>query len=203
MRIVPVALALTALTLTFMTGCNAWLPMPLHGHPAPKLTIEELHQANYDADASWAGLVGKIVVIQFWEPWNDASTRHVQHLNELARAFEGQNVQFIYVSTSSTKDVVRFIRRFPVEGWLAIDSDKSMFKRYHIGTVPTTVIVDAKGIVRYVTKPHLVTINTIRDVRNDFPGGHSYRENPLFMPGEDDDPMKPIPRDQVSQAPTP
>ncbi|MBX7246243.1 MAG: TlpA family protein disulfide reductase [Candidatus Sumerlaeaceae bacterium] len=182
----PVATALAALALTFATGCNAWMPMPLHGHPAPRLTVEKVRQAPFNPDLSWPGLQGKVVVLEFWEPWNDASTAEVAHMNEVASAFEGQNVQFIYICTASEKDVATYVRRFPVKGWLAIDSDQSVFKRYHIGTVPTTVIADEQGIVRYVTKPNLVTVNTIRDVRNDFPGGHSYREEPLFMPGEDD-----------------
>jgi hypothetical protein len=157
-------LAASLAAVVLLTGCMSWIPEPIVDRPAPELKIDRLMQAPDRDSVDWIALHGKVVVLQFWAPWDDQSTLRLGHLNHLADTFAGQPVQFLWVTTASPQEVERFTGMMPIHGWIGLNPDGQTQRNFKVGDFPHTVVVNQKGIVQYATKPHLVTENLIRDL---------------------------------------
>jgi hypothetical protein len=153
----------TAAILLLLTGCYMLEPRVKVGRLAPRLTIDKWYQAPPDAHAEWLNLRGKVVVLNFWEPWDQGSINALSHLNDLARRYAPlPNVQFIHVSSSgSTETLSKFTSIIPIRGWIAMDPDRTVFTAYGVHEYPDTWLINGEGRVIAITKPRFVTEQVI------------------------------------------
>lgn len=121
------------------------------GEPAPPLAVPQLLQAPEGAAASWPGLRGKAVVLEFWATWCAPCVEQVPHWNALADRFRDRPIQFIAVSAEDGESVAAFLEKRPMAGWIGLDPAGAVFKAYGVEAVPYTVLVDSKGVVRGIT----------------------------------------------------
>lgn len=149
--LVRLALAL-ALTALCPLGARASGGSLRSGAPAPPLTFDQLLQAPSGAVADWAALEGQVVVLEFWATWCEPCLSVIPHLNELARKFQGR-VQFIAVTDEGEATVRAFLEGQPVEAWIGIDADESMFIDYSVPHIPYMVVVGRDGRVVGVERP--------------------------------------------------
>jgi uncharacterized protein (TIGR03435 family) len=129
--------------------------------PAPPLSVEHLLNAPEGASADWARLKGKVVVVEFWATWCAPCIASIPHLNELAERFKGKEVVFISL-TDEPRDVVEpFLKRKPIKGWVALDTDHAASDAYHVSSIPYTVIVGRDGRIKGKTHPDALTADVI------------------------------------------
>lgn len=141
------------------------------GEPAPPLNLEALLQAPHGTVASWEALRGSSVVLEFWATWCGPCLVAIPHLNELAREFAGRPVRFIAISDEEPETVTRHLAKQAIQGWVGLDTDHSTFADYDVPGIPVTVLVDANGIVRAVTRPMSVTAEALDAlIRGEAPG---------------------------------
>ena len=131
------------------------------GHPAPLLTLDHILQASPGTDADWRQLQGKAVVLEFWATWCPGCREKIPHRNRLAERFAARPVRFLSITDEDINIVTRFLNDQPMAGWIGLDSDGATFERYGITGRPLTVLVDAGGIVRAVTRVDPVTDSTV------------------------------------------
>ena len=131
------------------------------GQPAPPLTLDRILQAPPGTEADWQQLQGKAVVIEFWATWCPRCREKIPHLNRLTERFAARPVQFLSITDEDADIVTRFLNDQPILGWVGIDSDGATYERYGITGRPLTVLVDAGGIVRAVTRVDPVTDSTL------------------------------------------
>ena len=131
------------------------------GHPAPQLTLDRILQAPPGAVAEWQQLRDKAVVLEFWATWCPGCREKIPHRNRLSERFAARPVQFLSITDEDIDIVTRFLKDQPIAGWVALDSDGTTFERYGITGRPLTVLVDAGGIVRAVTRVDPVTDSTV------------------------------------------
>lgn len=171
-------LTLCGLLLTsaaLLSGCFMLEPRKKVGRLAPKLTIDKWFQAPHGARADWLNLKGQVVVLNFWEPWDDGSIKALPHLNALARRYEplGNMVKFIHVTTeASTDTLTKFTDTIPIRGWIAMDPDRTVVTTFGVHEYPVTWLVNGEGKVIAITKPQYVTedvINAIIEGRSEVP----------------------------------
>ena len=127
------------------------------GDPAPALEFEYVMQGPSPSEISWKALHGKVVVLDFWGTWCAPCVADIPHSNELASRYKGKGVQFIAVGHENPRKVAWFLQKHPIDAWVALDTDLSVYKSYFAFGIPHAVIVDQNGIVRAVLNPKDVT----------------------------------------------
>lgn len=96
-------------------------------------------------------LRGKPVLLNFWAFWCDTWKEELPHLKELAARQDELGFRLVALSVDGTR-LQQFLKGtggrvpFPV----LLDAGGKVSARYHVARVPTLVLVDARGVVRWV-----------------------------------------------------
>jgi uncharacterized protein (TIGR03435 family) len=104
-------------------------------------------------------------VIDFWATWCGPCRKSIPHWNELVDAFKEKPVQFLAITDENEAIVTLFLKKSPIHSWIGLDGiGQSTRDRYHIEGIPTTVIVNQKGVVVGVTHPMGLEAKHIEEV---------------------------------------
>jgi len=100
---------------------------------------------------------GRVVMVNFWATWCAPCRQEMPHLNRLYEKYRGAGFVLLGVNvdddTSKAADVVAKLGvTFPV----LLDTEKSVSKLYDVSTMPSTMIIDRDGKVRYVHRGYQV-----------------------------------------------
>ncbi|HKQ48457.1 MAG TPA: TIGR03435 family protein [Phycisphaerae bacterium] len=136
----------------------------LIGKVAPALSIEKFLQASDGAAPSWSSLKGKCVVLEFWATWCAPCVASIPHLNDLRNHFKDRPIEFIAVTEQSEEKIVPFLKRRPIEGWIGLDTNGSLFRDYAVRGIPLTVLVDGKGVTIAMADPDAVTVRVLESL---------------------------------------
>lgn len=137
---------------------------PKVGEAAPAVTYAQVLQAPGGIDTKWPALRGKAVVVEFWATWCGGCVENIPHMNQLEDQFAGKRIQFISITDEEKGDVLRFLARHPIHGWVALDPKRDSFKTYNAEGIPQTVLIDANGTLRAITRPSDVNEQVLGDL---------------------------------------
>lgn len=119
-------------------------PSALEGSIAPSFTIA-------DATGHPAGLAdyrGKIVVMNLWASWCPPCRAEMPELEGFYQAFRGRNVMVIGVDEGeSAARAQAFARALRITYPILIDASQQYGRVYAALGLPTTIVVDARGVV--------------------------------------------------------
>ncbi len=117
------------------------------GQRAPEIGLEDRDGNSIRISQ----LRGKVVIIDFWASWCAPCREEMPFLNELYEEHREDGLVVIGVSVDrQERNVGRFLRRTPVSFPVVHDASQAVAGRYAPGTMPTSVIVDRRGIIRHV-----------------------------------------------------
>jgi peroxiredoxin len=99
---------------------------------------------------------GRVVMVNFWATWCAPCRQEMPHLNRLYQKYRSSGFVLLGVNVdedaSKAADVAAKLGiTFPV----LLDADKSVSKLYDLSTMPSTVLIDRDGKVRYVHRGYL------------------------------------------------
>jgi uncharacterized protein (TIGR03435 family) len=134
------------------------------GDLAPEFAFEGLVQTPEEEVGTLAALRGKAVVLVFWEPWSRKCNDALMHLNSLVGKFRNQPIRFVAVTSTEEAVVRRFLREQPLEAWIWLDEDRSMFKAYGAHPLPHIVLLDQQGKIAAITSAEDLTVSAINDL---------------------------------------
>ncbi|MFQ5664687.1 MAG: TIGR03435 family protein [Terriglobia bacterium] len=154
-------LGLAALSAPFLLAEEQKALEP--GQPAPPLGIERWVQPEGHAVSGWEDWQGKIVVLEFWATWCAPCVAAIPHWNELVEKFRDRPVVFVSVSNEEEDVVKEFLRATPIQGWVGLDTDRSMFDTYGVQGIPLTILVDTTGNVLALTRPEPLSEQALED----------------------------------------
>ncbi len=134
------------------------------GGTPPTLKLEGLLQAPEGASVKWEDLKGQAVVVEFWGTWCKPCVRMIPHMNELAEDFKDEKVRFVSITYEDEKKITPFLERTPMKTWIGLDTDRDTINAFGVRAWPTTVLIDAKGVIRTITHPNNIDQQTIKDL---------------------------------------
>lgn len=121
---------------------------PLLNNPAPDFAAETV---NGKGKVSLSGWSGKVVIVDFWATWCEPCKKSFPKLEELRVKYANNGVEIVAVSEDDEVNGVKdfgttFGAKFPIM-W---DKDKAIANKWHPPNMPSSFVVDKKGVVRFV-----------------------------------------------------
>jgi len=145
MKLPTRVLSLIALALV---PALAWSGASLKtGAPAPGFELK----SNSGKHVSLADLKGQIVLVNFWASWCGPCRQEMPILEQLNHQYHNKGVALIGVNVEPDTDAATaWLKATPVTFPILYDVDSKVSKLYEVQGMPNTVILDRKGIVRYI-----------------------------------------------------
>jgi len=155
-------LLLCALTGALTTSCGAGMdatPGPesgsesanLVGNPAPDFHVQALSGGH--GDVSLKELRGNVVVLDFWGTYCGPCKHSFPKLQELHASYGSLGLHIVGISEDEADDkgkIATFVSAYGAKFTIGWDEDKAVAHRYRPDVMPSTYVIDKKGIVRFV-----------------------------------------------------
>ena len=119
---------------------------PIVGYLGPQFTLsstlgEEMALADYR---------GQPVVLNFWASWCPPCRAEVPHFQDASLKYNGQAAILGIDQGEPLPIVADFASAFRLSYPLLLDQDNAVNRQYGVAALPTTVFVDANGVVSEV-----------------------------------------------------
>jgi peroxiredoxin len=144
-RLLQTARLLAAAALAVAVGGAGAAVTPSAG--APDFTLPSLDGPNLRLQEQR----GHVVMINFWATWCGPCRVEMPHLSRLYEKYRGSGFTVLAVNIDEDPHKAASLAKqlgmkFPV----LLDSEKKVSRLYDLSTMPSTVLVDRDGRVRYV-----------------------------------------------------
>jgi thiol-disulfide isomerase/thioredoxin len=121
---------------------------------APEIIITDWIE-NVPADKN---LNSKNVVLEFWATWCGPCIAAVPHMNKIQKELKNEDVYFVSITDESVGKVKKILKRIDFASIVVSDQTKQTQVNFGDGikgleTFPLTVIIDDKGIVKWIGEP--------------------------------------------------
>jgi len=125
-------------------------PDPRLGQPLPEVTFDTLD----GEPIRLRDLEGQIVFLNFWATWCDPCRAEMSLLQRLQDEHGEEGVRVIALTdplSGQTEDDIReFVDSFDLTLTVALSSDLAFYDAVQVWQIPTTIIMDRRGIVRFI-----------------------------------------------------
>lgn len=133
------------------------VPAPEAGHPAPVLSLSTLNGHV----VTLGTLRGKTVLINFWATWCTPCRSEMPMLASWYRRTRGKGLTVLGVDEQEgAAQVTRYVQKLHTPYLVARDPAGDAAARYNVFGLPTTILVDGTGEVRWV-KPGVLSRNDL------------------------------------------
>jgi peroxiredoxin len=99
---------------------------------------------------------GRVVMVNFWATWCGPCRQEMPQLNRLYEKYRAAG--FVLLGVNVDEDVHKaedVVAKLGVKFPVLLDTDKTVSKLYELSTMPSTVLIDRDGKVRYVHRGYL------------------------------------------------
>ena len=116
--------------------------------PAPDFTATDLEEQQLNLKLLSAQ---HIVVLDFWATWCPPCRHELPALQALHDEYQAQGVEILMVNLQEPRPQIReFMQRRQYKMRVIPDEDGAIARLYGVRAIPTTVVVDKHGIVRWI-----------------------------------------------------
>ena len=148
-----------AVTGLVFIAVYAWMTRgtvsPFMGEPAPNLSLAVAAGAEPGGPTrvSLSEMRDEVVVLEFWASWCGACQRTTPVLNDLKNEFDDQGVAFYAVNVEpiDRQRLQAAHAAFGTEFPTLHDRTGEVQRRYAIKSLPTVIVVDRQGVVRWAS----------------------------------------------------
>jgi thiol-disulfide isomerase/thioredoxin len=119
----------------------AAIQQQLVGAPAPDFTLPVLSGPPIERK-------GRVVIVDFWASWCGPCTYAMPRLVALGHKYK--ELRIVGISSEDEADIKKFVAENGIDYTIAHDAGDVVSGRYFVTGLPTLVIVDKAGVVRYV-----------------------------------------------------
>lgn len=144
------ARALAVCLLGLMIATSAWALSK--AEPAPDFTLK----SNGGDNVKLSELRGQVVMINFWASWCGPCRQEMPLLDEIHQRYSGLGFTVLGVNVEEDQSAARdLLEDVPVSFPILFDSRNEVSEAYEVDAMPSTVVVDRDGIVRYIHKGYV------------------------------------------------
>lgn len=94
---------------------------------------------------------GQVVMVNFWATWCGPCKQEMPHLNRLYDKYRASGFTLLGVNVDDDpRQAVAAAARLGLKFPVLLDADKAVIKRYDMGSMPATVLIDRDGRVRFL-----------------------------------------------------
>jgi peroxiredoxin len=137
-----------ALAVAANTAAPAIAPLAT----APDFTLHTMNGPNLRL----AEQRGRVVMVNFWATWCGPCREEMPQLNRLYQKYKGAGFVLLGVNVDDdTRKAADVAGKLGVTFPVLLDTDKVVSKLYDLSTMPSTVLIDRDGKVRYVHRGYL------------------------------------------------
>ena len=135
-------------------GAVAEAPLPAQtpGTAAPQFTLKTLEGGS----DSLSHYLGNPVLINFWATWCKPCRTEMPFIISAYQAHQREKLSVLAINLTdqegSTKDIHKFVAEFQMPFPVLLDQKGKARKNYKLRGVPTTVLVDSAGVVRWLNQ---------------------------------------------------
>lgn len=118
--------------------------------PAPNFSTPALQGGG---NISLSAYRGKLVYLDFWASWCPPCLTSLPQLESLRKELPADRVQIVAVNLDKQPDKARqFLAQHPIGYPSGSDPQGKIPASFGLETMPTSYLIDAQGVVRYVHK---------------------------------------------------
>ena len=129
----------------------------LPGQPAPEFTLKSLKDKNL----SLKELRGQVVMINFWATWCAPCRQEIPALNTLYEKYRDAGFVLLGVNVDSESvNAIQMVSKLKATYPILFDTDKRASVLYQVSAMPTTILIDRDGKVRYIQKGYVTGIES-------------------------------------------
>jgi thiol-disulfide isomerase/thioredoxin len=115
--------------------------------PAPNFTLKSMGGNNLKLSE----MTGNVVLINFWASWCGPCREEMPLLNALHKKYQPLGFTVLGVNVEENVDGARsFLKNVPVDFPILLDNTNKVSKQYKVVAMPTTVVVDRDGNMRFL-----------------------------------------------------
>jgi thiol-disulfide isomerase/thioredoxin len=138
------ALRATLLATVLMTATA------LAGEAAPEAAPFSLVSTT-GTPVSLESLKGQVVLVNFWATWCGPCRKEMPLLEQIQKKYAPLGFTMLGVNVEEdTRLMDQFLKDVPVTFPILLDPANGVSKRYDVAAMPSTVIIDRKGKVRFI-----------------------------------------------------
>jgi peroxiredoxin len=139
------ALAVSALALCALPLAAQATPAP--NSRAPDFTLRGADGRNVRLDE----LRGQVVLVNFWATWCGPCREEMPHLNALYEKYRKSGFVLLGVNIDDDPRIaLATAQKLNVAFPVLLDTDKKVSKLYDLSTMPSTVVIDRDGKMRFL-----------------------------------------------------
>jgi len=117
--------------------------------PAPDFVLRSLAGANVRLSEH----LGEVIIINFWATWCGPCRQEMPLLDELYGKYQRAGLTLLSINLDDDKDrAVEMAKTLAVSYPVLLDERKEVSRSYQVGSMPSTVLIDREGVVRYVSE---------------------------------------------------
>lgn len=121
---------------------------PLSG-PAPDFTLKSRGGKNIKLSE----LRGQVVMVNFWASWCGPCRQEMPLLDQLYQRYQPMGFTLLGVNVEEDSGAAnKVLQEIPVSFPILYDSRNEVSKSYRVGAMPSTVLIDRDGKMRYLHK---------------------------------------------------
>ncbi len=117
------------------------------GQKAPEIALPTVKGPRI----TLASLRGKVVILDFWAQWCEPCKKELPELEKLQREYASKGVVVVGVNLDKQRDnAERLMKQLGISFDVALDPAGGVAATYDLPKMPTSFVIDKKGIVRFV-----------------------------------------------------
>jgi peroxiredoxin len=115
--------------------------------PAPAFTLATVNGES----ATLSQYKGQVVMLNFWATWCGPCQQEMPLLDQMYKKYKPAGFTLIGVNVDKDAPPVKqLLDRKPVGFPVLLDPASQVSKSYHVDEMPSTVLIDRKGNIRYL-----------------------------------------------------